>query len=148
MTWAARLSAEGVVLLHFAFVLFVLAGGLLVLRRPRIAWLHLPAAAWGAAIEFGGWICPLTPLEQALRRRAGLAPYEGGFLDHYIFPLLYPDGLTPDLQASLGAAVLVLNAGVYALVLRKRRRGARRARGAQAFPEPAARSRPPGASGR
>lgn len=122
MTWAARLAAEGVVLLHFAFILFVVLGGLLVLRRPRLAWLHLPAAAWGSAIEFGGWFCPLTPLEQVLRRRAGLAPYEGGFLDHYIFPLLYPDGLTRELQMVLGAAVLVVNLGVYAMLLIRRSR--------------------------
>jgi hypothetical protein len=116
------LLADLVVGLHLAFVLFVVCGGLLALRWPRVAWLHLPAVVWGAMIEWRGWICPLTPLEVALRRRVGEAGYEEGFLDHYVIPLLYPPGLTRDLQLAMAAGVLVLNAVVYGFVLRRRRR--------------------------
>lgn len=116
------LLADLVVGLHLAFVLFVVCGGLLALRWPRVAWLHLPAVVWGALIEWRGWTCPLTPLEVALRRRAGEAGYEEGFLDHYLIPLLYPPGLTRELQLAMAAGVLVLNAVVYGLVLRRRRR--------------------------
>jgi hypothetical protein len=119
------LLADLVVGLHLAFVLFVVLGGLLALRWPRIAWLHLPAVAWGALIEWRGWICPLTPLEMGLRRRAGEAGYEGGFLDHYLIPLLYPPGLTRELQLGLAVGVVLLNAVVYAVVLRRRGRSGR-----------------------
>lgn len=121
-----RLAADLVVLVHLGFVLFVVFGALLVLRRPRLAWLHLPAAAWGAAIEFGGWICPLTPLENALRRTAGAAGYSGGFIDHYLARIVYPEGLTREAQIVLGAGVLALNAAFYGLAWRRRR--ARQAR--------------------
>lgn len=114
--FASRL-ADLVVLLHFLFILFVLLGGLLVLRRPRLAWLHLPAVAWGALIEFVGWICPLTPLENALRRSAGEAGYTQGFIAEYLLPVIYPAGLTRDMQWLLGAVVLLVNLAVYALVL-------------------------------
>lgn len=117
-----RLLADSVVLLHTAFVAFVVLGGLLVLRWRRLAWMHLPAAAWGALIEFGGWICPLTPLENALRARAGEAGYSGGFVEHYILHALYPSGLTPAIRYALGAFVLTINAIVYAQVWRTRRR--------------------------
>lgn len=117
-----RLAADGVLVLHAAFVLFVVLGGLLVLRRPRLAWVHLPAAAWGAAIEFWGWICPLTPLEQALRRRGGEAGYTGGFVEHYVVALLYPQGLTRGLQLAIGLFVLAVNLAVYAWVWRRARR--------------------------
>lgn len=113
----SRVAADLLVALHFAFVLFVVLGGLLVLRWPKVAYLHLPAAAWGALIEFAGWICPLTPLEQSLRRQAGMAGYEGGFVEHYILPVLYPSGLTRNIQFVLGAAVLVLNVSVYLYVV-------------------------------
>lgn len=117
--------ADLVVGLHLVFVSFVVLGGLLVLRWPRMAWLHLPAVAWGALIEWRGWICPLTPLEVTLRRRAGEAGYEEGFLDHYILPLLYPPGLTRGMQLAMAAGVLLLNAAIYGTVLwrRRRRRG-------------------------
>ena len=108
-----RLAADAVLALHLAFVVFVVFGGLLVLRTPRIAWLHLPAAAWGALIEFSGWICPLTPLEVALRRRAGEAGYGGDFVEHYLVALIYPAGLTRELQVSIGAAVLLINLVLY-----------------------------------
>lgn len=115
----AAVLADLVVLLHLGFILFVLFGGLLVLRRRRLMWLHLPVVAWGAAIEFVGWICPLTPLENRLRAAAGEAGYSGGFIEHYLIPLIYPAGLTRELQWLLGAAVLLVNAVVYWRVLRR-----------------------------
>ncbi len=117
----ARIAADLVVVLHAAFVLFVVFGGLLALRWPAAAWLHLPAAAWGALIEFTGWICPLTPLENALRRRAGDEAYAGDFVARYLLAALYPDGLSRDVQLALGAAVVILNAAIYAFVLRRSR---------------------------
>ena len=117
------------VLVHFAFVAFVVLGGLLALRWPRAAWVHLPAAAWGAWIEFAGWICPLTPLEVRLRRLGGEAGYAGGFVEHYILPVLYPAGLTREVQIGLGVFVLVLNVVVYWVVWRRRRLRAARAGG-------------------
>ncbi|MEP0546199.1 MAG: DUF2784 domain-containing protein [Rhodothermales bacterium] len=116
-----RFLADLVVVFHLAFVLFVVVGGLLVLRRPRLAWLHVPAAAWGALIEFAGWICPLTPLENRLRRLGGEAGYTGGFVEEYLLAVLYPSGLTRTHQFVLGALVLVLNLAVYAWLLRGRR---------------------------
>jgi hypothetical protein len=131
-----RFLADAVVVLHFAFVLFVVAGGLLVLRRPRLALVHLPVAAYGALIEFVGWICPLTPLEKWLRRAAGEAGYAGGFVEHYILPVLYPRGLTREVQLTLGALVLAVNLAIYLLVWRRhqRRRRATRPRAAPAAP--------------
>ena len=105
--------ADAVVVVHFAFVLFVLFGGLLVLRWRRVRWLHLPAAAWGALIEFAGWTCPLTPLEKWLRREGNLGGYEGGFVEHYILPLLYPQALTRNIQLVLGFIVVLLNLYIY-----------------------------------
>jgi hypothetical protein len=115
------IAADAVLVLHFAFVLFVALGALLVLRWPRSAWIHLPAAAWGVAIEFGGWICPLTPLENHLRRLAGDAPYRGDFIARYLMPVLYPDGLTREAQLALGSAALLFNAALYVLVVRRGR---------------------------
>jgi hypothetical protein len=112
--------ADIVVVIHFAFVLFVVLGGLLVLRWPRLAYVHLPAAAWGVLIEFAGWICPLTPLEQSLRQRAGGQGYSGSFIEHYLLPLLYPSALTRDIQLVLGSVALAVNLGIYAYVLRRR----------------------------
>lgn len=114
-----RVLADLTVVLHFAFILFVLAGGLAVLRHPRLMWLHVPAALWGAAIEFAGWICPLTPLEQALRIKAGESGYRGGFIEHYLHALIYPTGLTPHIQIVLGFAVVIVNAAVYLAVWRR-----------------------------
>jgi hypothetical protein len=118
------LLADILVLLHFAFVLFVMLGGLLVLRWPRVAYLHVPAAVWGALIEFTGWICPLTPLEHQLRSLGGGAGYRGGFIEHYIVGVLYPSGLTRSVQLVLGIMVLVLNFSIY-LYLYLRHRGRR-----------------------
>ena len=118
-----RLLADGVVILHLTFVLFVLFGGLLTLWWPRISWLHLPAAAWGAAVEFGGWVCPLTPLEQWLRLEAGQSAYPSDFIEHYVLPVLYPAMLTREKQIVLGALVLVVNVAVYGWLLRMTRHG-------------------------
>lgn len=113
------LLADVVLLVHFGFVLFVVLGGLFVLRRPGLAWVHLPAAAWGALIEFTGGVCPLTPLEQRLRRLGGEAGYSGDFIDHYVRTLLYPDGLTRTTQIVLGVIVLLVNVTVYRVLLRR-----------------------------
>lgn len=117
-----RLLADAVVAFHLGFVLFVVLGGLFALRWPRAAWLHLPAAVWGAGIELLGGICPLTPLENHFRRLGGEAGYPGGFVEHYLLPVLYPDGLTRDVQYVLAAFVILFNIVVYSIVLRRRRR--------------------------
>jgi hypothetical protein len=113
--------ADLVVAVHFLFVLFVVLGGLLVLRWPRVAYLHIPAAIWGAAIELAGGICPLTPLENSLRRQAGSTGYSGGFIEHYILPVLYPSGLSREVQLILGFVVLAVNVTIYTYVFRSRR---------------------------
>ena len=118
-----RLLADAVLLLHGLFILFVVAGGALVWRWPLAAVLHLPAVAWAARISWTGEVCPLTPLENTLRREAGQAGYEGGFVQHYLLPAIYPEGLTPAWQVGMGALVVLLNVGVYALLWR---RGSRR----------------------
>jgi hypothetical protein len=117
-----RALADLVLVVHLGFVLFVVLGGLLVLRWPRTAWLHVPAAIWGVLIEYTGWICPLTPLENSFRARGGEAGYTGGFIEHYIQPLLYPAGLTRSTQMVLGSLALVLNLTAYAIVISRMRR--------------------------
>jgi hypothetical protein len=112
-----RALADVVLVAHLAFVLFVVLGGLLVLRWPWLAWLQLPAAVWGVLIEYLGWVCPLTPLENSLRTRGGGAGYSGGFIEHYAQSLLYPSGLTRGTQLVLGSIVLILNVAVYAIVV-------------------------------
>lgn len=116
-----RILADVVVGIHALFVAFVMLGGLLALRRPWVAALHLPAAVWGALIELRGWICPLTPLEKSLRAAAGEAGYQGGFIEHYLLPVLYPAGLTRNVQLVLGATVIVVNVAIYAVVLQRAR---------------------------
>jgi hypothetical protein len=116
-----RALADLVLLVHLAFVVFVILGGLLVLRRPMWAWLHLPCAAWGVLIEFAGWICPLTPWEVSLRIRGGEAGYAGGFIAHYVTAVLYPAGLTRGVQIVLGSFALLLNAAIYAYILLRHR---------------------------
>lgn len=125
MGW--HLAADGVVLFHFCFVLFVVLGGLLVLRWPRLAWVHLPCALWGALVEWTGLVCPLTPLENQLRVKAGLAAYQGGFIERYMVSVLYPAGLTRGIQIGLGVAVVALNVAVYATLRMRRRRQRERA---------------------
>jgi hypothetical protein len=112
-----RLAADAVVVVHLLFAGFVVLGGLLALRWPRVVRVHLPAAVWGALIEFMGWICPLTPLEVRLRRAAGGEGYPGGFVDHYLLPLLYPAQLTGEIQLVTGVFVIAVNVAVYAVVL-------------------------------
>ena len=118
----ATIAADIVVLLHLGFILFVVVGGLAVLRWPRLALLHLPAVIWGALIELTGWICPLTPIENRLRAAADGVAYSGGFIDRYIMPIVYPSGLTRDMQLGLAAAVIVVNFVLYGklVILRKR----------------------------
>ncbi len=124
------LVADGLVLLHAIFIAFVALGGLLALRWPALAYLHLPCLFWGIAIELGGFICPLTPLEVQWRLAAGEGGYAGGFIDHYIVPLIYPAGLTRGIQLLLGLALLILNGLLYGYLWRKRRRRPRsRSRG-------------------
>ncbi len=116
-----RLAADTVVFLHFAFTVFVVLGGFLAWRWRKLAWIHVPAAVWGAFIEFAGWICPLTPLENHFRRLAGEAGYTGGFIEHYLLPVLYPRGLTPTIQIILGIIVVVVNGYAYWVYFRRRR---------------------------
>ncbi|MEO8674261.1 MAG: DUF2784 domain-containing protein [Casimicrobiaceae bacterium] len=112
---SARVLADGMVALHALFVVFVVAGGALVVWRPRFAFLHLPAAAWGAWVEFTATICPLTPLENEWRHAAGDAGYQGGFVEHYLIPVLYPEGLTSRMQLAFGIAVVAVNVALYGL---------------------------------
>ena len=116
-----RVLANVVVTLHFLFVAFVLVGGFVAWRWHRVAWVHLPAALWGVAIELGGWICPLTPLENTLRSRAGMAGYSGGFVEHHVIAWLYPAGLTPPKQIMLGAVALLVNLAAYSVFFRRLR---------------------------
>ena len=117
-----RLLADLVVILHLAFVAFALFGGLLALKWKRIVWLHVPAALWAAAIEFGGWVCPLTPFEIWLRGQGGELGYRSDFIEHYILPLLYPATLTREVQFVLGVVVLAVNIAGYAWLWRRWRK--------------------------
>jgi hypothetical protein len=118
--------ADLVVVFHLGFVFFVCVGGLLALRWPRVLWVHLPAALWGVWVEFSSTVCPLTPLENHLRRLGGEAGYSGGFIAHYILPVLYPAGLSRPVQIVLGIFVGLLNVTIYLYVLVWRRRKAGR----------------------
>jgi Protein of Unknown function (DUF2784) len=117
-----HLAANLVLILHLTFVGFVLFGALLVLRWPRLIWLHVPAVAWGALTELAGIVCPLTPLEVRLRELGGIAGYEGGFIEHYVTAILYPSILTRDLQIWLGCAALLPSVLIYGYVLVRWRR--------------------------
>ena len=114
-----RVLADIVVVSHFAFVLFVVLGGLLVLKWRRVVWVHVPAVLWAALVEFTGWICPLTPLENVLREKGGARSYSAGFIEHYIMPVLYPSSLTRQVQIALGVSVLAINFVVYLWILRR-----------------------------
>ena len=116
----AKVSADLLVAVHFAFIVFVVLGGFLVLKWGKVAILHIPCVLWGGLIEFSGWICPLTPVERYLREVAGGEAYSGGFIDHYIMPLVYPTGLTREMQISLGIIILISNLGIYGLVIFRR----------------------------
>ena len=120
--------ADLVMILHLAFVIFVVYGGLLLLRWRRVMWLHLPAAVWGAVVEFTGWICPLTPLENWLREQGDEASYRSDFIAQYLLPVLYPEDLTRGLQLLLSTGVVVLNAAVYWWLWQMQMRGVSRNR--------------------
>lgn len=114
--------ADFVLALHLGFVVFVAAGCMLLLRWPRLAYVHLPAAFWGALIEFTGGVCPLTPIEQSLRQKGGEAGYAGGFIEHYLTAAIYPAGLTRNIQVVLGVIVVLINGAFYYLWWRRRAR--------------------------
>src|SRR5215471_13091621 len=118
---AERIAADAVLVVHFLFVAFVVAGGALVFRWPKLAWVHVPAVVWAALVEVNGWICPLTPLEVSLRRSAGEAGYAGDFIENYVVALLYPEGLTRTMQMAFGGLVVLINAAVYFLIARRAR---------------------------
>ena len=117
-----QLLADIILVAHFAFIVFVLAGGLLLLRWPRLVWLHLPAVVWVVCAELAGWVCPLTPLENYFRALGGGYAYQGDFIGHYLLPLVYPAGLTPAIQLMLAGVVIVLNLIIYAVIIRVRKR--------------------------
>ena len=114
--------ADMVVLVHFGFILFVVLGGALVIRWPKVMWAHLPAALWGAVVEIAGWICPLTPLENRLRLLSGSRTYEDSFIANYLLPVIYPQGLTRSIQVMLGLSVVLINAAVYGFIFHRYRR--------------------------
>ena len=124
-----RIAADLVLVVHLAFILFVVLGGWLVLRRAWVAWLHLPAAAWGAIIELTGGVCPLTPLENRLRAASGSAGLEGGFIEHYLLPLIYPATMDRSLQVVLGVAVILINLVFYGVLIGRRLRSRKSTRG-------------------
>ncbi len=111
--------ADAVLILHLCFILFVVLGGLLALRWPRVAWLHLPAAAWGALVEITGWICPLTPLEIGFRRAGGGTAYDTTFIERYLVPVVYPTALTREMQIALGVLVVAVNVALYGAAWRR-----------------------------
>jgi hypothetical protein len=114
-----RILADAVLVIHLFFIVFAVAGAFAVLRWRFLIWVHLPCAFWAIAIEWGGWLCPLTPLEIYLRHSAGQAGYSGGFIQHYLLPIIYPHHLTREIQIGLGVGVLVINLVAYALVVYK-----------------------------
>ena len=116
-----QLLADLVVLVHVAFVVFAVFGGLLAARWRRLVWIHLPAVIWAVIVEFFGWVCPLTPLENWLRRRGGQAGYPSDFIAHYILPVLYPEELNREVQITLGALVLLINLSVYTWIFRRKK---------------------------
>lgn len=113
------LAADLIVVAHLVFIVFVMVGGVCVVRWRWVAALHIPAALWGALVEFTGWICPLTPLENEFRQAAGMAGYSGGFVEHYLLPLIYPPGLTRTIQIVLGLLVVTVNGAAYAVVAQR-----------------------------
>ncbi len=121
-----RLLADAVLVLHLAFIVYAVLGGLLVISHPRTAWLHLPTVLWAGAVECAGWLCPLTHLENHFRIKAGLAGYAGGFIEHHLIPIIYPAALTHTHQILLGAAVLAVNAIIYGVIVTRARRSDQR----------------------
>ena len=115
-----KLLADLVLLVHLAFIIFVIFGGLLAIKNVKWAWLHAPAAVWAGLVEFAGWICPLTHLENLLCFRAGASTYQDSFIAHYLFPLIYPTELTRNVQILIGTGVVLISLFIYSLVLYKR----------------------------
>jgi hypothetical protein len=120
MIW--RALADLVLLIHLAFIVFVIVGGFFASRWRWLPWIHLPAVAWAIILEFSGWICPLTPLENSLRQASGEAGYPGGFLEHYLVPVVYPEALTPEIQIYIGLGVLLINGMAYSILWKGRTR--------------------------
>ncbi|HSB30995.1 MAG TPA: DUF2784 domain-containing protein [Candidatus Sulfobium mesophilum] len=119
-----KVCADIVLLTHFAFVIFAVLGGFIVLWKNRAAWIHVPVVLWSSVVNLASWVCPLTPLENWFLAKAGQSGYRGGFVQHYIDPLVYPAGMPRDMELIAGISVLVWNAAVYAVVLiRRRKRG-------------------------
>ena len=114
-----RLLADGIVAIHFMFVIFAVAGGLIVYYRPKLAWIHLPCVFWGELVEFAGWICPLTPLENYLRHKSLASVYNDGFIMHYMLSILYPQMLTRQIQILLGFLVLGINLLLYGYIVKR-----------------------------
>ena len=121
-----KFLADFIIVLHLTFILFVLFGALFVLKKPKLSWVHIPAAVWGMLISLVGWICPLTPLENYFRRIAGAQGYAGSFIDHYIMPIIYPSGLTRELAIGIGVFVLLWNGLFYSILVYKIKRKRRR----------------------
>ncbi len=111
------IAANLLVVVHLGFICFVLIGGFLVLRWRWLVFLHIPAVVWGVLIEYRGWLCPLTPWEQQLRQAGGMAGYSGGFIEHYLLPILYPAYVSRDVQLILGTFVIVINLAIYGLLI-------------------------------
>lgn len=118
------LVADALLIVHFLFIGFVVLGGLLLLKWRRLVYLHLPAAVWGALIEFYGWRCPLTPWEIYFRRAAGETGYDMGFIEHYLAPLIYPANLNYDMQIVLGSFVVIINLLIYSWLGLRIKKGA------------------------
>ncbi|MNF31360.1 hypothetical protein D3C84_121210 [compost metagenome] len=114
-----RIAADGLMLMHLLFIAFVLLGALLAFKWRQVIWCHLPAAVWGILVEIFHWNCPLTHWENLMRHDAGQAGYSESFIEHYVWPLIYPTGLTPNMQLGLGALVLLVNLIIYALLIRR-----------------------------
>jgi hypothetical protein len=117
-----RILTDIIVLIHLLFIIFVVFGGFLAFYKKWFVWIHIPAAVWGILIEFFGWICPLTPLENKFRISEGLQGYGGGFIDHYLIPIIYPDNLTRNIQILLGAGVLIINITLYYFLIMHHRK--------------------------
>lgn len=116
VSWIGRIAPEAVLAIHFVWVLFAVLGGFLGFADLRWLWVHAPVVIWSAVVNFAGWTCPLTPLEKELRRRASMSGYEGGFVEHYIAPLVYPGGMPRRMELTAGISITVWNALVYGAI--------------------------------
>ena len=125
MDLLSRIAAEGIVVVHLIFILFVILGGLALFKWPWMIWVHVPAAVWGGLVELVGAPCPLTPLENHLRQAGNADAYSGGFIDHYIMPIVYPPGLTRQTQVVLGVLILAVNFAIYFKFLTRKTKAAK-----------------------